>query len=110
MAADSNVSTRLLQAQFDEQKEKWKKEQQDLQKINKEKISELEKTQITVRSLKEEVSKGMQEFLFFFFSFPLKQSIHRISMSLFTPGTHMYNVYIVYIVHIPPRVKLLTIL
>ncbi|KAK3571807.1 hypothetical protein QTP86_020586 [Hemibagrus guttatus] len=54
LAADSNVSTRLLQSQFDEQKEKWKKEQQDLQKINKEKISELEKTQITLRSLKEE--------------------------------------------------------
>ncbi|XP_058244873.1 cingulin [Hemibagrus wyckioides] len=61
LAADSNVSTRLLQAQFDEQKEKWKKEQQDLQKINKEKISELEKTQITVRSLKEELSRLKKE-------------------------------------------------
>lgn len=57
LAADSNVSVRLLQSQFDEQKEKWKKEQQDLQKINKEKISELEKTQITLRSVQEDVRR-----------------------------------------------------
>lgn len=57
LTADSSVSLRLIQAQFDEQKEKWKREQQDLQKVNKEKIGELEKSQLTLRSLQEDVSE-----------------------------------------------------
>ncbi|KAF4088522.1 hypothetical protein AMELA_G00083040 [Ameiurus melas] len=61
LTADSSASVRLVQSQFDEQKDKWKKEQQDLQKINKEKISELERNQITLRSLQEEMSRMKKE-------------------------------------------------
>lgn len=55
LSATHREEVRLLQAQLDEQRDKWRKEQQDSQKITKEKLSELEKAQSTIHSLQEEV-------------------------------------------------------
>lgn len=55
LSAASREEVRLLQAQLDEQREKWRKEQQDLHKNTKEKLSELERAQSTIHSLQEEV-------------------------------------------------------
>ncbi|XP_036448603.1 cingulin [Colossoma macropomum] len=63
LSADSSQSVQLLHSQLDEQKEKWRKEQHDLQKSNKEKISELEKVHVTLRSLQEELSRQKKELL-----------------------------------------------
>lgn len=55
LSAASREEVRLVQAQLDEQKEKWRKEQQDSHKNAKEKLSELERAQSTIHSLQEEV-------------------------------------------------------
>lgn len=61
LSASSREEVRLLQAQLDEQKEKWKKEQHDSQKNTKEKLSELEKAQSTIHSLHEELARQKKE-------------------------------------------------
>ncbi|XP_062848851.1 cingulin [Trichomycterus rosablanca] len=66
LSTDSSQSKNILQSQLEEQKDKWKKEQQDLQKNNKETLGELEKTQITIRSLHEELSRQKKELLLCF--------------------------------------------
>ncbi len=55
-----------MQAQLDEQKEKWRKEQQDSNKNIKEKLSELERAQSTIHSLQEEVQHWPHKNLNFF--------------------------------------------
>ncbi|XP_043117794.1 cingulin [Puntigrus tetrazona] len=61
LSAASREEIRLLQAQLDEQKEKWRKEQQDSHKNAKEKLSELERAQSTIRSLQEEMARQKKE-------------------------------------------------
>uniref|UniRef100_A0A671NYR3 Cingulin n=1 Tax=Sinocyclocheilus anshuiensis TaxID=1608454 RepID=A0A671NYR3_9TELE len=61
LSAASREEVRLLQAQLDEQKEKWRKEQQDLHKNTKEKLSELERAQSTIHSLQEELARQKKE-------------------------------------------------
>ncbi|XP_051722118.1 cingulin [Ctenopharyngodon idella] len=61
LSAASREEVRLLQAQLDEQREKWRKEQQDLNKNTKEKLSELERAQSTILSLQEELARQKKE-------------------------------------------------
>uniref|UniRef100_A0A8C0Y5Z7 Cingulin n=1 Tax=Cyprinus carpio carpio TaxID=630221 RepID=A0A8C0Y5Z7_CYPCA len=61
LSAASREEVRLLQAQLDEQKDKWRKEQQDSHKNAKEKISELERAQNTIHSLQEELARQKKE-------------------------------------------------
>ncbi|XP_057196519.1 cingulin [Triplophysa rosa] len=61
LSAASREEVRLLQAQLDEQREKWRKEQQDSQKSTKEKLSELERFQSTIHSLQEELARQKKE-------------------------------------------------
>lgn len=61
LSASSREEVRLLQAQLDEQKEKWRKEQHDSQKSTKEKLSELERAQSTIHSLHEELTRQKKE-------------------------------------------------
>ncbi|XDV40166.1 hypothetical protein PO909_009297 [Leuciscus waleckii] len=61
LSAASREEVRLLQAQLDEQREKWRKEQQDLHKNTKEKLSELERAQSTIHSLQEELARQKKE-------------------------------------------------
>ncbi|XP_051576505.1 cingulin-like [Myxocyprinus asiaticus] len=61
LSAASREELRLLQAQLDEQREKWRKEQQDSQKDTKEKLSELERAQSTIHSLQEEMARQKKE-------------------------------------------------
>lgn len=61
LSATHREEMRLLQAQLDEQRDKWRKEQQDSQKITKEKLSELDKAQSTIHSLQEELGRVKKE-------------------------------------------------
>ncbi|XP_026105389.1 cingulin-like [Carassius auratus] len=61
LSAASREEVRLLQAQLDEQREKWRKEQQDSHKNTKEKLSELERAQSTIHSLQEELARQKKE-------------------------------------------------
>ncbi|XP_059363718.1 cingulin-like [Carassius carassius] len=61
LSAASREEVRLLQAQLDEQREKWRKEQQDSHKNTKEKLSELERAQSTILSLQEELARQKKE-------------------------------------------------
>ncbi|XP_051574712.1 cingulin-like [Myxocyprinus asiaticus] len=61
LSSASREDVRLLQAQLDEQKEKWRKEQQDSQKNTKEKLGELERAQSTIHSLQEELARQKKE-------------------------------------------------
>ncbi|XP_016387667.1 cingulin-like isoform X2 [Sinocyclocheilus rhinocerous] len=61
LSAASREEVRLLQAQLDEQKEKWRKEQQDSHKNVKEKLGELERAQSTIHSLQEELARQKKE-------------------------------------------------
>ncbi|XP_051999270.1 cingulin-like [Xyrauchen texanus] len=63
LSAASREEVRLLQSQLDEQREKWRKEQQDSQKNTKEKLSELERAQSTIHSLQEEIARQKKELL-----------------------------------------------
>ncbi|XP_058603760.1 cingulin isoform X1 [Onychostoma macrolepis] len=61
LSAASREEVRLVQAQLDEQKEKWRKEQQDSHKNAKEKLSELERAQSSIHSLQEELARQKKE-------------------------------------------------
>lgn len=61
LSAASREEVRLLQSQLDEQRDKWKKEQQDSHKNAKEKLSELERAQSTIHSLQEEVQHWLHK-------------------------------------------------
>ncbi|TRY82754.1 hypothetical protein DNTS_020634 [Danionella cerebrum] len=61
LSAAYREEVQLLQTQLEEQRDKWKKEQQDSHKSTKEKLCELEKAQSTIHSLQEELARQKKE-------------------------------------------------
>ncbi|XP_076826612.1 cingulin isoform X2 [Brachyhypopomus gauderio] len=63
LSADSSQSVQAVQAQLTEQRDKWRREQQDLQKAHKDQLGELERAQLSVRSLQDELARQKKELL-----------------------------------------------